>query len=275
MKFPQTLLPVTALLIVTAITTACGGVGVSGRIQQPPPPPPTGTNYTTCSDNAGGSQLVPNFLNSQFQTNYQNAISALISHVSQASYAAKVGYIRIGLGKGGEINLPNGWNDSSSGVCYGGYSRWGYTAGSANSTWNQYLAGMLSFEGSLHSPKQLLVSITPISSSGLETDDYIAPIAVQNGISYGNQGLQASDITAFSSGGACGGDWCNLFQQHPPVIKELQTIGPSCPQGTGSCSNSQQSSTWALASAPSVCHRRWGCRDTESARPSQRSGTLY
>ena len=33
MKFPRTLLPVTALLIVTAITTACGGVGAGGRNQ--------------------------------------------------------------------------------------------------------------------------------------------------------------------------------------------------------------------------------------------------
>jgi hypothetical protein len=248
MKFLRTLLPVSALLVVAAIMTACGGGGATNSRGVPgqPPPPPTGANYTTCQDNAGNSQLVPNFLSSQFQTNYQNAISNLITHVSHAPYAAQVGYIRIGLGRGGEINLPNGWNNSSSGVCYGGYFKWGYTAGSPSATWDQYLAGMLSFEGSLSSPKQLLVSITPISSSGIETDDYIAPIAVQNGISYGNQGLQASDITAFGTGGACGGDWCKLFEQSPPVIKELQTIGQSCPQGAGACTSQQQSSTGPL-----------------------------
>ena len=247
MKFPRILIGTTVLGVLAAITTACGGGGGSSRFIQPinPPPPPTGTNYTTCTDNEGGSQLVPNWQSPLFINNYQPAIQALIQHVSQASYASHIGYIRIGLGRGGEINLPSGWNDQSqsNSVCYGGYSgKWKYSVGgtsAGSSSWNTYLSSMIIYEGALGSPKNLLVSITPVSGAGNVTDDFIAPVAVQNGLSYGNQGLEASDITAFSSGGQCGGDWCNLFKIAPPAIKELQTIGQSCPQGAGACSGQQ------------------------------------
>jgi hypothetical protein len=94
---------------------------------------------------------------------------------------------------------------------------------------------MITFEGSLNSPKTLMVSITPVNGAGTVTDDFIAPIAVQSGLGYGNQGLESSDITNFPN---CGGNWCNLFATVPPVIKELQTIGPSCPTGVA-CSGQQ------------------------------------
>lgn len=233
MKFPRILLAGTALLIVAAIMTGCGASPHSNFVQKQPPPPPTGTNYTTCN-----GQQVPNWQSNLFQTNYKAAIQALVTHYGSNP---NVGYIRIGLGRGGEINLPQGWNDSSSGACYGGYSgSWGYTVGGnsvGSSTWNTYLSGMVVYEGGLNSPKPLLVSITPVTGAGTVTDDFIAPIAVQNGLSYGNQGLEASDITNYPN---CGGDWCNLFQgQFAPTIAELQTIGQSCPQGVGACSGLQ------------------------------------
>jgi hypothetical protein len=215
--------------------TACGGGGVSSnhvpRNPPPPPPPPTGANYTTCA-----GQQVPNWQSDLFKNNYKPAIQALISN-----YASNpsVGYIRVGLGKGGEINLPQGWNDQSSGSCFGGYSgTWGYSVGGStpsSSTWNSYLAEMVGFEGSLNSPKTLLVSITPVNGASTATDDFIAPIAIANHMSFGNQGLQASDITDFPN---CGGDWCNLFAQYHPAIAELQTIGQSCPSGVA-CSGQQ------------------------------------
>ena len=228
MKFPPLLVSISALLVLGLIMTACGGGGVSSnhvpRNPPPPPPPPTGANYTTCA-----GQQVPNWQSDLFKNNYKPAIQALISN-----YASNpsVGYIRVGLGKGGEINLPQGWNDQSSGSCFGGYSgTWGYSVGGStpsSSTWNSYLAEMVGFEGSLNSPKTLLVSITPVNGASTATDDFIAPIAIANHMSFGNQGLQASDITDFPN---CGGDWCNLFAQYHPAIAELQTIGQSCPSG--------------------------------------------
>jgi len=238
MKFPRTLLKVSAVLMVAAIMTACGGVASSSRgVPRQPPPPPTGANYTTCN-----GQQVPNWQFSTFQTDYQAAITAFVNHYSSNS---SVRYMRIGLGKGGEINLPQGWNDSSSGACYGGYSgTWGYTVGgsSANSsTWNTYLAGMVNYEANISTSKTLLVSITPITGSGTATDDFIAGVATPLGISFGNQGLESSDISNYPN---CGGDWCNLFGQYHPAIAELQTLGQSCP--TGSCSSSLSNNTGPL-----------------------------
>jgi hypothetical protein len=194
-------------------------------------------NYTTCS-----GQQVPNWRSVAFQSNYQAAIQQVISH-----YGANpsIGYIRIGLGRGGEINLPQGWNDSTSGACYTDYTTdWGYTAGSdATFTWNAYLQSMVQYEGSLASPKQLLVSITPVTGAGISVDDFIAPIAVASGMSFGNQGLQASDITNYPN---CSGDWCNLFTKNPKAtVRELQTYAQSCPLGT-TCTSSLSTSTGPL-----------------------------
>ena len=240
MKFPRTPFAVAALFVAAAIMTSCGSSPSANFQQHLPPPPPTGNNYTTCN-----SQLVPNWQSTNFISNYQPAIAALVSHYGSN---ANIGYIRIGLGRGGEINLPQGWN-SGSDACSGGYQGlWGYTVGGSSpnsSTWNTYLADMVTYEHSLNSQKELLVSITPVNGTqpNTATPDFIAPLAVQNGLSYGNQGLESSDITNFNSE-PCGGDWCNLFATVPPAIAELQTIGPSCPTGVA-CSG-QQASTGPL-----------------------------
>jgi hypothetical protein len=194
-------------------------------------------NFTTCS-----GQQVPNWRSATFQSGYQAAIQQLVSHYGSNS---GIGYIRIGLGRGGEINLPTGWNDATSGSCYTDYTTdWGYTAGSdATYTWNSYLQSMVQFEGSLASPKQLLVSITPVTGAGIAVDDFIAPIAVAGGMSFGNQGLQASDITNYPN---CSGDWCNLFAKNPKTpVRELQTYAQSCPTGT-TCVSSLSTSTGPL-----------------------------
>ncbi len=182
------------------------------------------SNFTTCD----GVQ-VPNFLSNAYVTNYQEAMRALIEH-----YAANagVGYIRVGLGKGGEINLPKGWHDTDE-PCGQAFKRWGYTVGdSSKYTWNAYLEKMLNFEGSLHAAKQLMVSITPVQAPGhnpQEVSDFLAPIAVKNGIGFGNQGLSTMamrDCTGMQA------DWCNLFERFQGKVPlEVQTLGPSCPQG--------------------------------------------
>jgi len=239
MKFPRILCAVIAISILAAMS-ACGGSTTGTRQNVPPPPPPTGANYTTCNN-----QQVPNWQSSLFISNYQPAIAALVQHYGSNG---SIGYMRIGLGRGGEINLPQGWNDSTSGSCYGGYSgTWGYTVGGLNtnsSTWNTYLAAMVTYEGSLSSPKPLLVSITPINGANPNTvtDDFIAGVAHSFGISFGNQGLESSDISNYPN---CGGDWCNLFQQYSPQIAELQTLGQSCPAGT-TCANNLAQSTGPL-----------------------------
>ncbi|MFZ0804836.1 MAG: hypothetical protein WAN03_01580 [Candidatus Sulfotelmatobacter sp.] len=239
MKFPQSLCVLLAVSMM-AVLSACGGGSSNGSPgQRIPPPPPTGTNYTTCN-----GQQVPNWQSNLFISNYQNAIQAMVQKYGSDS---RIGYIRIGLGRGGEINLPQGWNDSSTGACYGGYSgKWNYTVGgstSSSSSWNSYLSTMVTYEAGLGHSHPLLVSITPVNGAGTATDDFIAGVATQHGVSFGNQGLESSDISGFPNG--CGGDWCNLFAQYNPQIAELQTLGQSCPAGTA-CVNNLASSTGPL-----------------------------
>jgi len=187
------------------------------------------SNYVTCS-----GTRAPNFFAPAFQTNYQAAITALVKHYSGNS---SIAYIRPGLGKGGEINLPRGWQDPSTpcGEAYTG--RWGYTIGDSEKyTWNAYLKKMLEFEGTLASLKQLMVSITPVLAPGVnpqEVSDYIAPIAVKNRVGFGNQGLSAQSLRNCTGMQA---DWCGLFERFQGRVPlELQTLGASCPAGENQC----------------------------------------
>ncbi len=187
------------------------------------------SNYTTCD----GSQT-PNFFAPAYQTNYEAAITALVKH-----YAGNPGvaYIRPGLGKGGEINIPRGWQDPSS-ACGAAYTtRWGYTIGDSEKyTWNAYLKKMLEFEGTLTSSKQLMTSITPVRAPGVnpqEVADFIAPIAAKNGIGFGNQGLSDQSMRNCTGMQA---DWCALFERFQGQVPlELQTLGKSCPAGVDQC----------------------------------------
>jgi hypothetical protein len=193
-------------------------------------------NVTTCGA-TGSTQQVPNYRASVFVSSYQAAMKELVEHYGTEG---GVGYIRIGLGRGGEINLPSGWDDPSdtSVPCGADYTtKWGYTVGASSSdTWNEYLSSMLAYEASLSSPKQLMVSITPVTTKGVTgatVPDFLAPIAVANHIGFGNQGLQYSDIKNYPD---CGGDWCKLFAADTGKVPlELQTFGESCPAGYDMC----------------------------------------
>jgi hypothetical protein len=183
------------------------------------------SNFTNCD----GAQT-PNYMSSAYMKNYQAAMQALIEH-----YASNpgIGYIRVGLGKGGEINLPRGWHETGDACGQAYVTRWGYTVGDSNKyTWNAYLEKMLDFEGSLRAAKQLMVSITPVQAPGhnpQEVSDFLAPIAVRNGIGFGNQGLATMamrDCTGMQA------DWCALFERFQGKVPlEMQTLGKSCPQG--------------------------------------------
>lgn len=195
-----------------------------------------GDDVTTCGA-PGSAQEVPNYRASVFVSNYQAAMKALLAHYGSES---GIGYVRIGLGRGGEINLPSGWDDPSdtSVPCGADYTtKWGYTVGSSTKdTWNAYLSSMLDYEATLDSPKQLMVSITPVTTAGVTgatVPDFLAPIAVANHIGFGNQGLQYSDIKNYPD---CGGDWCKLFAAETGKVPlELQTFGESCPAGYDMC----------------------------------------
>jgi len=187
------------------------------------------SNYTTCTTQAGNQQF-PNYLNAAFQADYQGGIQALVNH-----YGANpnIGYFRMGLGRGGETFPASGWNNSGT-ACGTAFQSWGVTV----ATWEGYLATMLQFEASLHSPKQLMVGVTPMGVPSTQVPDYVAGVAAPLGIGFGSQGLAASDVNNCSGATA---DWCNLFQSYEyQVPLEVQTVGQSCAPGE-TCSGNQAS----------------------------------
>jgi hypothetical protein len=179
------------------------------------------SNYTTCTSQYG-TQRLPNYFASAFQTNYQSFMAALIQHYANNS---NVGYIRFGLGHGGESLPVAGWNDTSTACGQAYVNSWGLSI----SAWENYLGSMLNYEGSLNSPVQLMVGVTPMGNPGSQVPDYAVPIAVQNHIGFGSQGLEISDVNNCANSTA---DWCELFGQYTGQVPlELQTIGQSCPSG--------------------------------------------
>jgi iron uptake system EfeUOB component EfeO/EfeM len=179
------------------------------------------SNYVTCSTQYGNQQI-PNYLNQAgFQLPYQQFMTAMVQKYGSDP---DIGYIRFGLGHGGETMPVASWNDATT-ACGKAFAAWGYTI----TAWESYLAGMLNYEGNLHSPKQLMVGVTPMGSPTTQVPDYAAPIAASMGIGFGSQGFELSDITGYPN---CVADWCNLFARYGQVPLELQTYLQSCPDNT-------------------------------------------
>jgi hypothetical protein len=188
------------------------------------------SNYTTC-DTQYGTQQLPNYLDrAAFQLPYQQFMAAVIQKYGSDP---EIGYIRFGLGHGGETFPGTGWN-STTAACGKAFAAWGVTV----TTWETYLASMLSYEATLHSTKQLMVGVTPMGAPTTVVPNYVAPLAIPMHVGFGSQGFQLSDITNYPN---CVANWCNLFAQFAGQAPlELQTYLQSCPDNsctTGSLVN--------------------------------------
>jgi hypothetical protein len=188
------------------------------------------SNYVSCTTQYG-TQQIPNFLNrAAFQLPYQQFMAAVIEHYGSNG---SIGYIRFGLGHGGETFPVTGWNNTGT-SCGKAFASWGITVAS----WETYLAGMLDYEDTLKSGKQLMVGVTPMGAPATAVPDYVAPLAVPMHVGFGSQGLELSDITNYPN---CTANWCNLFAQYAGQAPlELQTLLQSCPDNsctTGSLVN--------------------------------------
>src|SRR5579859_960330 len=161
------------------------------------------SNYTVCTTRYG-TQPIPNYMDrAGFQIPYQQFMAATIQKYGSNS---NIGYIRFGLGHGGETYPVTGWNSTTT-ACGKAFASWGVTV----TTWETYLAGMLSYEATLGSSKQLMVGVTPMGAPTTVVPDYVAPLAVPLHVGFGSQGLELSDITNYPN---CTANWCNLFAQY-------------------------------------------------------------
>lgn len=161
---------------------------------------------------------VPVFWQKDFMNHYQEFMAAVVK--KYASNPA-VGYIRFGLGGGGET-YP---------ACMFALKNKGFSPG----VWRKYILDMLDYEKSLNSPKQLMVGINtfgrPPDTSFAEA---VADRAIENGIAIGSQGLSAMDMRNEESGQPCGADWCRNFHKgRGKVPLELQTLKASNPDRGG------------------------------------------
>lgn len=150
---------------------------------------------------------VPVFWDSGFMSSYQEFMAAVI-----AKYGSNpaVGYVRFGLGAGGEM-FP---------ACFHKLAGFGYS----KDVWRKYLFAMLDAEKALDSPKVITIGLNPLSPPDLEFAASIAEHAVEDGIAIGNQSLSANDVRSYNAGKPCNAGWCDLFSKyHGKVPLLLQT----------------------------------------------------
>ena len=161
---------------------------------------------------------VPVFWEKDFMKNYQEFMAAAVQKYGSNP---SVGYIRFGLGGGGET-YP---------ACMFALKRHGFSEG----TWRKYILEMLDYERSLKSPKQLMVGINTFGEPpDLGFADAVAERAMNNGIAFGSQSLSEEDARNEESGSPCAVDWCrNFHKAQGKVALELQTRKASNPDKSG------------------------------------------
>jgi hypothetical protein len=171
------------------------------------------SNITSC-----GGEKIPNYFSSAYQIPYQAFMAQVIKHYGGNG---SIGYIRIGLGRGGET-FP-GQNFGTDPCTNTFINKWGWS----DTTWTNYVNAMLEYEAKLKSPKQLMVGIDSVDSNSMPDAEAAAAVSLKMG--FGNQGMQANDIAKYPH---CSSDWCDLFAEYKgdePL--ELQTIALSSPGG--------------------------------------------
>jgi hypothetical protein len=175
------------------------------------------SNITTCA-----GEQIPNYFDPAFQVPYQAFMAQVIDHYGSN---ASVGYIRIGLGRGGETFPSQNFGTDPCTQTF--VNDWGWT----DATWEAYVNANIDYEATLKSPKQLMIGLDTVDTYTMA--DIEAANAVPLKVALGNEGLEASDITKYPT---CSADWCNLWALYTvkgvaEVPLELQTIALSSPEG--------------------------------------------
>ncbi len=176
----------------------------------------------------GNSPVTPLFWNASYVHYYRAFMRAVIQHFNNDS---QVGYLRFGFGTGGET-LP--LIDGDTPLCKAKLLLLGYSI----PVWDSYILSMLDYAHSLPSVHPFLVALD--GAFGPKTDDTYADIAARaakDGIGFGSEALERSSLTWNNTTGqaSClGMGFCwlfNKFQGRVPL--EVQTLGPSTPNGSG------------------------------------------
>ena len=163
----------------------------------------------------------PVYWQSPYVSNWENFIKALVDHINSDS---SIGYLRFGIGTGGENYLENSFNSE----CQTKWNQYNY-----RSNFPTFTNSMINFEKSLNTKKQLMVGINTLDGSD-QFPESVANLAVQDGFGFGTQGLSQSAISDHSLSKPCYANWCALFTQYSGKVPlEVQTYEKSDPTGNG------------------------------------------
>ena len=179
----------------------------------------------TCATR-GTIATYPIYYSPGYKNNYKTFLAALLSRYGSDP---RIGYIRTGLSRGGEV-FPSCLTQmmQSSGTSLSQF----------NNIWQDYVAEITAFQQGIPHTVQLMAALDQYGwPTQFAVCDWEANNAVSLGFGFGSQGLQLSDT--LYPGGQCSADWCAMFQTYQGRVPlELQTISASDPSnlqgGTGS-----------------------------------------
>jgi len=193
--------------------------GVAGT-----PATPAYVLATTDTVSCTNDDAIPLYWDPGYQQPWRAFQAALVAHVTGDS---NIGYIRFGLGTGGEDFPVDGFNQ---GACWQAWVAKGLTP----ARWLDVSLSQIDYEASLGADHPLNVSVNSFPGAP-KLPGQVAAEAVKYGIGFGMQGMTATQIGfATSRPGVCYGDWCQLFQMWAGRVPlEIQPYSPTTPAGGG------------------------------------------
>jgi len=196
---------------------------LNGPLGTPQPSTPAYVLASTPTVSCPNDGNVPVYWNSGYAKPWQAFEAALVAHVNSDPH---VGYIRFGLGTGGEDFPVDGFD---AGACWTSWQAAGLTA----TQWQQWSIDQIDYEASLGSAHPINIGIN--SFPGAPTlPDNVAAEAVKYGLGFGMQGMTDTQMgydtpAAYSQ---CYAGWCSLFAAHVGQVPlEVQPLNASAPAG--------------------------------------------
>ena len=186
-------------------------------------------NYrsVTCQESVE-AVTYPIYYTGAYKSGYKTFIQAVLNRYGSNP---NVGYIRFGLGRGGEA-YPTCVTQMMQ---FSNLS----TIQQFNDFWENYIVEMTDYEQALQQQLiasnghavQLMTSLDQYGSPAqLAVNDWEAQNAKAHNIGFGSQAFSLSDVTANNNKQPCTSDWCNTFQTDSGIAPlELQTLNVSDP----------------------------------------------
>lgn len=190
----------------------------------------TAGSATTPGTAVSRQQSWPAPYESPYKTAWEAFVAAAIAHYNASPSLSQISYMRVGRSAGGEA-FPECMSSLEQLPSPNTYSMSG---------WLGYYTEIDQFVAAQNPKMQILDPLNETGGGSSVNPNYgsdEAQIAVSyknasgatNGI--GSQGMQASDITNYGSGGTCASDWCGAFDTYyqTGIPLELQQAGLSAP----------------------------------------------